>query len=230
MRIILLGPPGAGKGTQARRLMERYNIVQIATGDLFREHVSNNTELGQKVSQLMKEGKLVPDEITVAMMEDRISADDCKNGFILDGFPRSVSQAEVLDKMLVEKNIKLDAVIQMEVDDDKLVERICGRFSCGACGEGYHDQFKRPAQENICDKCGAENSFQRRNDDTPETVRARLEEYYSKTAPILPFYESQNRLKKVNGMADMDVVTQEIVAILEENGPSEALSGAQGRA
>lgn len=210
MRIVLLGPPGAGKGTQARRLMERHGAAQIATGDLFREHVKKGTPLGKQVEEILKAGKLVPDQITIDMMSERLDQPDCKNGFILDGFPRSVAQAQALDRMLDSKGVRLDAVVQMEVNDDLLVERISGRFTCGACNEGYHDKFKPPATPGICDKCGAIDQFKRRADDKAETVRARLEEYHAKTAPILPYYEARRMLKRVNGMADMDKVTEEI--------------------
>jgi adenylate kinase len=215
MRIILLGPPGAGKGTQARRLMDKYGIAQISTGDLFREHVKNKTELGRQVEDILKAGKLVPDEVTIKMMSERLDQSDCKKGFILDGFPRSKAQAEALDKMLKDKGIKLDGVIQMEVDDNKLVERVSGRFTCGACNEGYHDKFKKPCKEGACDKCGAVDQFKRRADDNAETVRARLVEYHAKTAPILPYYEGKGMLKTVNGMADMDDVTCQIEAVLK---------------
>ncbi|MDD9899803.1 MAG: adenylate kinase [Alphaproteobacteria bacterium] len=214
MRIILLGPPGAGKGTQARRLMERCGAPQIATGDLFREHIKNGTPLGKQVEQTLKDGHLVPDEVTISMMADRLSQPDCKDGFILDGFPRSVAQAKALDAMLEEKGIKLDAVVQIGVDDEQLVARISGRFSCGACNEGYHDVTKKPAKSNCCDNCGAEDQFKRRDDDKPETVRERLNVYYENTAPILPHYESKGLLKTVNGMAEMDDVTEEIQVVL----------------
>jgi adenylate kinase len=215
MRIVLLGPPGAGKGTQARRLMEKYGVAQVATGDLFREHIKKGTPLGKKVEEIIKAGHLVPDQVTIDMMSERLDQPDCANGFILDGFPRSTAQAEALDNLLTAKGMRLDAVVQMEVDDDKLVERIAGRYTCGACNEGYHDKFKKPASPGICDKCGALEQFRRRPDDKAETVKARLEEYYSKTSPILPYYRAKGLLKTVDGMADMDVVTGEIERVLK---------------
>lgn len=214
MRIILLGPPGAGKGTQSRILMEKYGIVQISTGDLFRENVKNKTEIGQKVDAILKEGKLVPDEITIGMIAERLENPDCRKGFILDGFPRNVAQAEALEKMLAQKGIVLDGVVQMAIDDDKLVERIVGRFACSACGEGYHDQFKQPAKADSCDKCGAKGKFTRRSDDNEATVRERLNTYHTQTAPILPFYKNRGILKVVNGMADMEAVTKQVEAAL----------------
>jgi adenylate kinase len=215
MRMILLGPPGAGKGTQARRLSEKYGIVTISTGDLFRARVKDpNDPLGQEIRSILDSGKLVPDEITVRMLAERMEQPDCRKGFILDGFPRNVAQAEVLEKMLKEKGMVLDAVIQMEVDDEKLVERIAGRFTCGACGEGYHDTFKPAKAADTCDACGAQGKFARRSDDNAETVRSRLEAYHTQTAPILPFYRGRGMLKTVDGMADMDAVTGQIEAVL----------------
>ena len=214
MRIVLLGPPGAGKGTQARLLMEKHGVVQIAAGDLFRENVKNGTALGKQVESILKEGKLVPDEITIKMIAERLDKPDCKNGFILDGFPRNVAQAEALEKMLDSKGIKLDGVVQMQVDDEKLVERISGRYTC-SCGEGYHDKFKKPAKSGTCDKCGSTDKFTRRADDNEATVRTRLETYHTQTAPILPFYEGRGLLKTVNGMADMEEVTAQLEAVLK---------------
>lgn len=218
MRVILLGPPGAGKGTQARILMEKYGIVQIAAGDLFREAVKAGTPLGRQVEGILKEGKLVPDEITIKMISERLDKPDCKNGFILDGFPRTVAQAEALEKMLKEKGIKLDGVVQMEVDDQKLVERISGRFTCSGCGEGYHDSFKKPAHADSCDKCGAKGKFTRRADDNEKTVRDRLNVYHTQTAPIIPFYENRKILKKINGMEDVNDVTSQIETVLKGEG------------
>jgi len=214
MNIILMGAPGSGKGTQARVLEEDYGIIQVSTGDLFRANIKNKTELGVKVKELIDAGNLVPDELTVAMLEDRISQDDCRAGFILDGFPRTVAQAEVLDTMLDDKGMKLDSVILIEVPDDFLVKRITGRFTCAACGEGYHDEFKKPAIENICDNCGAKDSFNRRADDNEESVKIRLEAYHNQTAPILPFYEERGMLKRVDGTKSMNEVTAQIKAIL----------------
>ncbi len=213
MRIILLGPPGAGKGTQARILTEKYGIPQIAAGDLFRENIKNKTALGQQVEEILKAGTLVPDAITIKMISERLDQPDCKNGFILDGFPRNVAQAEALEEMLKKKGIKLDAAVQMTVDDDDLVERISGRFTCGDCGEGYHDKFKPPHDPDTCDKCGAKDHFTRRPDDNEETVRTRLDTYHKQTKPILPFYEERGLLKTVDGMAPLKNVTAEILAL-----------------
>ncbi len=215
MRLILLGPPGAGKGTQARILTDKYGIPHIAAGDLFRDNIKNGTPLGKKVESILKAGTLVPDEITINMIADRLDQPDCKNGFILDGFPRNVAQAEALEKMLKAKGIKLDAVVQMAVKDAELIERISGRFTCGACGEGYHDKFKKPHDPHACDKCGAKDDFVRRPDDNAATVKTRLDTYHTQTAPILPFYESRGILKTVNGMAPMNEVTNQILAALE---------------
>lgn len=220
MRIILLGPPGAGKGTQARILTEKYNIVHIAAGDLFRENIKNKTPLGQQVEEILKSGKLVPDEITVNMIADRLAQPDCRNGFILDGFPRTVAQAEALEKMLNQKGVKLDAVIEMAVKDNELIERIAGRFTCADCGEGYHDTFKKPHDSHTCDKCGAMDKFTRRPDDNRDAVKTRLDVYHNQTKPILPFYESRGLLKKIDGMASMEEVTRQMLAVLgKSKGP-----------
>lgn len=215
MQIILLGPPGAGKGTQAARLTEKYGISVISTGDLFRARVKDpNDPLGLEIKKILESGKLVPDQITIKMISEKLDQIDAQKGFILDGFPRSVAQAEALDSMLAEKGLKLNSVIQLAVDDEKLVERIAGRFTCSACGEGYHDTFKKPKADDTCDVCGAVGKFTRRSDDNESTVRNRLETYHSQTAPILPYYQASNRLRIVDGMADMDTVTSEICKIL----------------
>ena len=225
MRIILIGPPGAGKGTQARILVEKYGVVQIAAGDLLRENVKNGTDIGQLVEPILKEGKLVPDGITVRMISERLDKDDCNEGFILDGFPRTVTQAEALEAMLEEKNIELDCVVQIDVDEGKLIKRISGRFTCSECGEGYHDEFKKPVKDDICDKCGGQDKFSRRADDNEEAVRTRLEVYREQTAPILPFYENRGKLKIVDGMQEMDKVTSAILALFEgENGQEKCSS------
>ena len=215
MRMIILGPPGAGKGTQARVLAEKYSIAHIAAGDIFRDNIKAGTPLGKQVEAILKAGTLVPDEVTIKMISERLDQPDCKNGFILDGFPRNVAQAEALEKMLKEKGIKLDAVVQMTVNDAELIERISGRFTCSACGEGYHDKFKKPHNPDSCDKCGAKDTFVRRPDDNAATVKTRLDTYYSQTKPILPFYESRGMLKTVNGMASMADVSSQILAVLE---------------
>ena len=213
MNIILLGPPGAGKGTQAKRLEQSRSIVQLSTGDMLRAAVDKGSELGKKAKTIMDAGQLVPDDLMIEMISQRIDEPDCKNGFILDGFPRTTPQAEALDRMLAEKTLKLDAVVEMQVDDEALVGRITGRFSCAKCGAGYHDTFQRPKTEGVCDVCGG-TEFKRRADDNEETVRARLAAYHAQTAPILPYYDGKGVLKTVDGMAPIDEVTGQIEAAL----------------
>ncbi len=217
MKLVLLGPPGSGKGTQSRVLANKFDIVHISTGALFRENIEDGTDIGKLADEIISAGNLVPDEVTIKMISERIDMDDCKIGFILDGFPRNVAQAEALEKMLEEKNIKLDSFIQMDVDDEQLVKRVSGRFTCLKCSEGYHDEYKKSAKENVCDNCGAVDKFTRRNDDGIEAVRHRLEVYNEQTAPIIPFYQSRGILKIVNGMGSMDEVTSEIEAILNNS-------------
>ncbi|WP_119677644.1 adenylate kinase [Indioceanicola profundi] len=214
MNLILLGPPGAGKGTQAQRLQAKYGMVQLSTGDMLRAVVKSGTPLGQKADSIMKAGQLVPDEVMIEMISNRIDEPDAKGGFILDGFPRTVVQAEALDRMLEEKGLKLHHVIEMVVDDTALTERITGRFTCAKCGTGYHDSFKRPAVENTCDVCGS-HEFMRRADDNAETVGKRLEAYHKQTAPILPYYAGRGVLKQVDGMAEIDEVTRQIETIIQ---------------
>ena len=213
MRLILLGPPGAGKGTQAQRLVERHGIPQLSTGDVLRAAVKAETELGRKAAAIMERGDLVPDEVVVGIIDARLDHDDCAKGFILDGFPRTLGQAEALDSMLAAKGQSLDHVIEMKVDDQALVERITGRFTCAKCGAGYHDRFKTPKVEGVCDVCGG-TEFTRRKDDTAETVTSRLKAYHEQTAPLLPYYEAQGVLGSVDGMADFDEVTRQLEAIV----------------
>jgi len=213
MNVILLGPPGAGKGTQAKRLEKQHNLVQLSTGDMLRAAADSGSELGKKAKPIMDAGKLVPDELMIEIIGDRIVQPDCANGFILDGFPRTTPQAEALDSMLAEKGLKLHAVIEMKVDDESLVGRITGRYTCAKCGAGYHDRFQKPKVEGVCDNCGG-TEFKRRTDDNEETVRTRLASYHAQTAPILPYYTKKGLLKAVDGMAGIDEVTAEIEGVL----------------
>ena len=215
MNLILLGPPGAGKGTQAQRLVERFGIVQLSTGDMLRAAVKAGTALGTQAKVIMEAGELVPDALMVALIAERIDEPDCANGFILDGFPRTVAQADALDAMLADRGLALDRVVAIEVDEEALIERIVGRFSCADCGAGYHDQFNRPRQEGVCDQCGSRN-FTRRADDNRETMIARLAAYHEQTAPIIPHYEAGGRFARVDGSGDIDTITAAIVAALQD--------------
>ena len=213
MIIILLGPPGSGKGTQAKRIQETYGLVQLSTGDMLRAATDSDTEFGHRVKAIMDSGQLVPDEIIVEMIDRRIVQPDCRKGFILDGFPRTVPQAEALDAMLARRGLKLDHVILLDVDEAVLIDRLSGRFTCGQCGASYHDRYNRPKRDGVCDGCGS-TEFIRRADDRPEAVKARFDVYHRQTAPILPYYSARGILRRVDGMADIDAVTQVIDKIL----------------
>jgi adenylate kinase len=213
MNIILLGPPGAGKGTQAQRLQNDVGMVQLSTGDMLRAAVKSGSPLGQEAKGIMEAGKLVPDALMVGLIEDRIAQPDCAKGFILDGFPRTEAQAEALDTMLAKSSKQLDQVIEMEVDEAALTERVIGRFTCAQCGTGYHDKFKRPKVEGVCDVCGSKE-FTRRKDDNAETMKTRMAAYRAQTEPLLPYYRAKGVLKKVDGMAAMDEVYRQIRAVL----------------
>ncbi|MDB5699194.1 MAG: adenylate kinase [Alphaproteobacteria bacterium] len=214
MNIILLGPPGAGKGTQASRIEAERGMVQLSTGDMLRAAVAAKTPIGLRAKAVMDAGDIVSDEIVNGFLADRLAEDDVRRGFILDGYPRTAAQAQALDNLLEKMGVKLDHVIEMIVDEDALVERITGRFSCASCGEGYHDRFKLPKVEGTCDVCGS-HEFKRRADDNADTVRTRLAEYHVKTLPILPYYKSKGMVRSVNGMAPMAEVTAAIEAILD---------------
>jgi adenylate kinase len=214
MRLILLGPPGAGKGTQAAWLRDTYGIPQLSTGEMLRSAVARGTEVGRQAKLVMEAGKLVSDRIINDLVAERIDEADCRPGFILDGYPRTLAQAEALDGMLAARGQRLDAVLEIRVDAAALVERISGRFSCAKCGAGYHDTFKPTRQPGVCDVCGS-TEFVRRKDDNAETVKARLQAYEAQTAPLLPYYAAKGLVRTVDGMAPIDEVTAQIRAALE---------------
>lgn len=205
MRLILLGPPGAGKGTQARLLLDHFRIPQLSTGDMLREAVAAESPVGLQAKAVMDEGKLVSDEIVNAIVSERLDRSDCASGFILDGYPRTLLQADALEKMLEEKNKALNCVIEITVDDDQLVQRISGRFTCASCGEGYHDTFKMPKVADTCDRCGS-HEFKRRPDDNAETLRTRLQAYYKETSPLIGYYYAKGLLRKIDGMGEIGAV------------------------
>ncbi|HEX8387509.1 MAG TPA: adenylate kinase [Sphingomonas sp.] len=214
MNIILLGPPGAGKGTQAQRLVDERGMVQLSTGDMLRAAVKAGTPVGLKAKAVMEAGELVSDAIVSALIGERLDQADTAKGVIFDGYPRTAAQADALDMLLGERGRKLDRVIELEVDEAALTERIVGRFTCAKCATGYHDRFKQPAVEGVCDLCGGQE-FKRRPDDNAETVGTRMAEYRAKTAPILPLYEARGLVHRVDGMAEMDEVGGAIGAILD---------------
>ena len=214
MNIILLGPPGAGKGTQARRIEDSRHMVQLSSGYMLREAVAAGTPVGLKAKEAMEAGALVTDEIVIGIISDRIDQPDAQDGFILDGFPRNIAQAEALDVLLAEKDLSLDRVVEMKVDDEALVRRVTGRFTCADCGAGYHDSFKPTKVDGSCDECGSTN-FKRRADDNAETVRDRLKVYHGETAPLIEYYSEKGRLVSIDGMAPIDDVTRQIVSALD---------------
>jgi adenylate kinase len=213
MNLILMGPPGAGKGTQSQRIEKSHGIVQLSTGDMLRAEVASGSDLGKEAKDVMESGGLVSDELIIAMISSRIDQDDCKKGFILDGFPRTTPQAEALDAMLTEKGLMIEHVIEMKVDDEAMIKRITGRYTCAECGAGYHDEFQKPEKEGVCDQCGG-TEFTRRADDNAETVRGRLQAYHEQTAPILSYYKEKGAVKSIEGMASIDEVTEQLNAVL----------------
>lgn len=215
MNLILLGPPGAGKGTQADFLQKKLSVPKLSTGDMLRAAVAAGTDIGKKADEVMKAGRLVSDDIMIRLIRERIAEKDCANGFILDGFPRTLTQARELDKMLAALNRPLSLVIELTVDDAALVDRIAGRFACAKCGAGYHDKFRPTQKQGVCDVCGA-TEFTRRKDDNRETVKSRLDAYHAQTAPLLPYYRQRGVLKSVDGMAVISDVTRAIDAIVDE--------------
>ena len=212
MKIIMLGAPGAGKGTQAQMIADKFNIPHISTGDIFRANIKNGTELGKKAKEFMDKGQLVPDELTVQLLLDRVAKDDCKNGYVLDGFPRTIPQADVLDSELTKLGDKVDFAINVDVPDENIVRRMSGRRACLKCGATYHIEHIPPKKEGICDKCGSE--LVQREDDKPETVQNRLSVYHEQTQPLIDYYDKKNILKTVDGTKDMQEVFSNIVGIL----------------
>jgi adenylate kinase len=217
MNLVLLGPPGAGKGTQANLLESSRSLVKLSTGDMLRAAVAAGTELGRKAGDIMEHGQLVPDDLVIDLIAERIDAETNGAGFILDGFPRTIAQAEALDRLFMERGKTVDGVIVMEVNDEALVERIAGRFACGFCGKGYHDVFKRPKVPEVCDVCGSAG-FVRRKDDNEQVVRARLKAYHAQTEPLIDYYARRGKVRSVDGMADIETVAKEIGQALDGEG------------
>ncbi|KPA23375.1 Adenylate kinase [Shimia sp. SK013] len=211
--LILLGPPGAGKGTQARMLETQFGLVQLSTGDLLRAAVAAGTDAGKQAKAVMEAGDLVSDDIVIAILRDRLGEADCAKGVILDGFPRTTVQAEALDTLLSETGQRINAAISLEVDDRAMVTRISGRYTCGGCGEGYHDSFKKPAKSGVCDTCGG-GDFKRRADDNAETVASRLDAYHAQTAPLIAYYDGKGALQSVDAMGDIGAIAKELGALV----------------
>ena len=215
MKIIMLGAPGAGKGTQAKMLAEKYGIPHISTGDIFRANIKGGTELGQKAKSYIDKGELVPDEVTIGMLLDRIAQDDCKNGYVLDGFPRTIPQAESLTEALKSQGDQIDFALNIDVPDEAIIERMSGRRACPKCGATYHIVYAASKTENICDKCGTELII--RSDDKPETVKDRLNVYHQQTEPLIAYYKTAGVLREVDGTQELPKVFEDVVAILSEN-------------
>jgi adenylate kinase len=214
MRLVLVGPPGAGKGTQAKRIARYYGIPNISTGDIFRSNVAEMTELGELAKSFMDEGELVPDDVTIAMVRDRLGRDDTEPGFLLDGFPRTVPQAEALNGILDDYDAALDAVVKLQVDDEEVVHRLSGRRICRSCGHAYHIEFDRPTRDGVCDLCGGE--LYQRDDDRPETIRRRLDVYHAQTRPLVEYYKARDLLRMVIGTGAVDAVTTRAIEALEQ--------------
>ncbi len=215
MKIVMLGAPGAGKGTQAIKIADKYDIPHISTGDIFRANIKGGTELGQKAKSYIDKGELVPDEVTIGMLLDRIAQDDCKNGYVLDGFPRTIPQAESLTEALKSQGDQIDFALNIDVPDEAIIERMSGRRACPKCGATYHIVYAAPKTENICDKCGTELII--RSDDKPETVKDRLNVYHQQTEPLIAYYKTAGVLREVDGTQELPKVFEDVVAILSEN-------------
>jgi adenylate kinase len=213
MNIILLGPPGAGKGTQARLLVEKHGLVQLSTGDMLRAAKTSGTELGNRVAEVMARGELVTDDIVIGLIAEELDREAGRHGLIFDGFPRTLAQADELEALMASKGKFLNAVIELRVDDEVLIERISGRYTCGNCGEGYHDTGKKPAKDGVCDKCGS-TEFIRRADDNPESVRVRLMAYYRQTSPLIGYYHCKGKLRTVDGLDPIDTIEREIRTLI----------------
>lgn len=213
MNVILLGPPGAGKGTQSRLLMDKHGLVQLSTGDMLREAVASGSEAGKRIKEIIDRGDLVTDEVVIDLISERLDELGSDQGAIFDGFPRTLGQADALEALLTEKKLGLRGVIEMRCDDEILVERVVGRFTCGNCGEGYHRAFKKPAKEGVCDKCG-HSDMQRRDDDNEDSFRTRLLNYYRDTSPLIGYYHAKDALRPVDGTAEIDEVTKQIDAAI----------------
>jgi adenylate kinase len=212
MNIILLGPPGAGKGTQAKMLVEKYHIPQISTGDILRAAVKEGTQLGKEAKSYMDKGELVPDSVVIGIVEERIQEPDCKNGYMLDGFPRTVPQAKALDEMLQKLSSQIDHVVSIEVPQEELIKRLTGRRTCRECGAGYHVMFDPPKKEGVCDKCGGE--LYQRDDDNEQTVRSRLQVYDSQTKPLIEYYQAQGKLRPIDGVGDIKEIFERVTTVL----------------